>query len=404
MHFFYILFSLLFCSCVWESPSQDDRDFLPLDDSEYPYANIPRLVIETENFRQVRNKNDNIPARLQFYGENAPESEIIDLTIKGRGNSSFNMPKYGFKLSLKRKHPLLGMPPSKAWVLVANFRDKTQIKNFISFHLSHSLGDDYVVRSQFVELYLNRNYMGLYQLTEQVKVEKKRVRISPNGFLIEKTTSANENPHFTSNKKFLYDIKYPSNPSSEEITLLKKHIDEFESFIQSKKWTLSQLENWIDLEDFVRFYWIQELSKNLDGRFQRSIFITWERNGIIKMGPVWDFDLAYGIGMIGFTTSPRGWVIRKSGWYMWLWQNNEFATFASAYWQKNRQLFLDLLPFIDSTANMLSPAIANDNSRWPVMNTSENLYHEIAFENYPHAIDSLKQWIAQRIDWIDDNL
>lgn len=400
---FFVLPFLFASNCTWQNPNESTQA-LPLDDSEYPYAGVPRLVIETSNFAQIRDKENEIPAKIQIYGKSTPQSDIIDLTIKGRGNSSFNMPKFGFKLNLTKKQPLLGMPPSKDWALVANFRDKTQIKNVISYHLAESLGDDYVARTRFVELYLNRNYMGLYQLTEQIRVDKERVHISPNGFLIEKTTSTNGDPHFTSNNKFLYDIKHPSHPSSDEIMLIKNHIDEFESFIQSKKWTLPQLENWIDLEDFVRFYWIQEFSKNLDGNFQRSIYITYEQNDRIKMGPVWDFDLAYGIGMIGVTTTPNGWAIRKSGWYKWLWSNKEFSIYATEYWKKNRQTFFNLLSFIDNTANTLYPATTNDNYRWPVMNSDENPYHEKAFRNYTAAIDDLKKWILQRIYWIDDNL
>ena len=401
---FFVLIASLSLGCVWQNPNESAQT-LPLDDSEYPYAGVPRLVIETADFAQIRDKENKISAKMQIYGKETPQSDVIDLAIKGRGNSSFNMPKFGFKLNLTKKQPLLGMPPSKDWVLVANFRDKTQIKNVISYHLSESLGDDYVARTRFVELYLNRNYMGLYQLTEQVKVEKNRVHIAPGGFLIEKTTNSNEEPHFTSNNGFLFNIKYPPNPSNEETQKIKKIIDQFESFIQSKKWTLAQLEKWIDIEDFVRFYWVQEFSKNLDGKFQRSIYITREQNGRIKMGPVWDFDLAYGIGMVGTTTTPNGWTIRRSsGWYKWLWSNKDFSAYATEYWKKNKQTFFDLLSFIDYTSNTLYPAITNDNYRWPVMNTDENLYHEKAFENYTAAIDDLKNWILQRLYWIDSNL
>ena len=78
---------------MW-ADTEESPDFLPLDDSEYPYAGIPRLVIETANFTQVRDKETKIPAKMQIYGESAPESDVIDFTIRGRGNSSIGMSKY----------------------------------------------------------------------------------------------------------------------------------------------------------------------------------------------------------------------------------------------------------------------------------------------------------------------
>lgn len=68
--------------------------YIPLDDTEYPYAGIPRIVIETENRRAIKDRETEIPARLQIWGEKTPESEIMELTIRGRGNSSWTgMPK-----------------------------------------------------------------------------------------------------------------------------------------------------------------------------------------------------------------------------------------------------------------------------------------------------------------------
>lgn len=69
-------------------------DYLPLNDSEYPYAGIPRLVIKTNNLQTINDRDTKIPAKMQLWGESSPTSEVIDLTIKGRGNSSWlYMPK-----------------------------------------------------------------------------------------------------------------------------------------------------------------------------------------------------------------------------------------------------------------------------------------------------------------------
>ena len=95
-YFAILLLCASLCSCVWDNNS-NELDYLPLDDSSYPYAGLPRLVLETDNFVQIRNTETDVSAEMQFYGQNGPTSEIFNLTFKGRGHSSFTgMPKPSF--------------------------------------------------------------------------------------------------------------------------------------------------------------------------------------------------------------------------------------------------------------------------------------------------------------------
>ena len=97
------------------------------------------------------------------------------------------MPKHSYKLKFTEKQSLFGMPKDKEWALIANYADKTHLKNFITYKLANWLGDEYSPRTQFVELYLNRSYLGLYLLTETPKVSKNRINIpqTDDSFLIE---------------------------------------------------------------------------------------------------------------------------------------------------------------------------------------------------------------------------
>ena len=176
--------------CGWDSVSSN-RDFLPINDSEYPYANLPRIVIETENLKEVRNTEDYISASLQIYGKDSPNTSISHLKIRGRGTSSFNsMPKYSLKLKFDEKTKILDMPLETEWALISNSADKTLLKNFISLKLFSWLGGRDTPKSQFVELYLNRQYLGVYLLSETIKAGKNRVNLPKNNFsfLFEKTS------------------------------------------------------------------------------------------------------------------------------------------------------------------------------------------------------------------------
>ena len=143
------------------------------NDKEYPYANIPRIVIETENRTKIKDRETEIPAKLQIWGKKEAESEIVDLTIRGRGNSSWlYMPKKSYKIEFVKKQSMLGMPKDKDWALISNYADKTLMKNYLMYNLSAKLGAFYSPRCEFAELYLNGEYLGVYLLTETIKIGK----------------------------------------------------------------------------------------------------------------------------------------------------------------------------------------------------------------------------------------
>ena len=408
---FFVLLFLAFivnsCGTWGENSSQAaDSAYLPLDDSEYPYAGLPRLVIETENFRQINNKETKVPARLQFYGKNKPSSEILDLTIKGRGNSSFVMTKYGYKIKLAEKDSLLGMPKDKEWDLISNFRDRSLLRNYITYQLAGILGDEYFPKCEFIELYLNRQYLGIYLLVEHVKVSKNRVDIpkSDSSFLFEKTSATTtDGALFTSSLGYIFKFRQPKEPSEESKELLENHINDFEHFLQSKSiYKLDSIGKWINIDDFVRYYWIQEFSKNIDGH-RRSIFITWEKDSALKMGPVWDFDLGYG-SSADVKSGPEEWLIRKYGWDRYLFKNKDYESRVREYWKKNRSAFVATLDSIDSMSEKLERASANEFKKWPILeNDSRWPFHE-KFDSYQDAVDALKSWIEARIQWVDENI
>ncbi len=407
----FLFLSISSCS-IWseESATNFESAYLPLDDSEYPYAGLPRLVIETDNFRQINNKETKVPAHLQFYGKSKPSDHIQDLTIRGRGNSSFVMTKYGYKINLAEKNSMLGMPKDKEWDLVSNFRDKSMVQNYITYQLAGILGDEYHPQCKFLELFLNRQYQGIYLLVEHVKVSKNRINIAKNdsSFLFEKTTETSTNGVlFTSSLNYIFKFDQPKEPSIHSQELLENHINEFERFLQSKSiYNLDSIAQWIDIEDFIRYYWIQEFTKNIDGH-RRSIFLTWEKkdgiNTPIKMGPVWDFDLGYG-NSSDKKAVPDQWLIRNYGWNRFLFKNKEYKKRVKDYWKKNRAVFVATLDSIDSMSKKLAKASSNEFKRWPVLENDSGFPFFRKFSNYQEAVDAIKYWIEQRIQWIDENL
>lgn len=422
--FLYIItLGILLCSCVWDSNSGSD-EYLPLDDSQYPYAGLPRIVIETDDFAQIRDRETKHPARLQIYGESSPEGGIKDLTIRGRGNSSFVMTKYGIKLEFNDKEEMLGMPKNRDWALVSNFRDKSFLRNHITFQLANTLEAPYSPRSRFVELYLNKQYMGLYMLTEHIKVGKNRVNIPDNdsSFLVEKTMDKQGAPYADASYKELLDqgqkfyfktdvgrvfkIESPKKPSEDAFELIQKHFSDFERYMDSEGFEnhpIDSLAKWIDVNDFIRYYWIQEFSKNIDGSFRRSIFMTWQKGEPMKMGPVWDFDLAYGIGNEKMM-SPNDYYARTQSWYKMIFRNKAFKQAAQNYWKNHSSAFRAMRDSIPSIQEKISKAVLNDEKRWPILENDYDWPFVNTYPDHQSAVDSLKNWISQRAEWISSHL
>ncbi len=397
------LLALVLVSCdVCELPEKE-LSYLPLNDSEYPYRNIPRLLIETDDFYEIRDVVTEHPATMQIYGEKSPITEPLRLTVRGRGNSSFmGMPKTSIKMEFEKKQSLLGMPEHKDWALIANFADKTLLKNFIVYKMAEWIGMEYAPRTQFVDLYFNREYQGVYLLSETVKVHKNRVNI-PNddrNFLLEKSNDAKDDETYfvTDSLKTLLIVKSKNKNNPAAVDSLKSFINEFENALLKKD--RAYINSALDMDAFLKFYWLQEFTKNPDGNFHRSIFFTVLDNKTIQFGPVWDFDVAFG-NRESYT--PYDWYVRYCKWNYYI--LNDAATWKKAtdFWKTNRSIFVHLPDSISKYAKELEEATKNDFKRWPVLENDELWMFKEPYGSYGEAVDSLNSWIRQRIEWLDNH-
>lgn len=384
-----------------------NQSYLPLNDSEYPYAELPRIVIETENFNEIRDTETYKKASFQIYGEKNPESEVIPLQIRGRGNASFKMYKYSYKLKFNEKISLFGFPKDKEWNLIANAADKSLLMNFITFKLSKWLGSDYEPRATFVELYLNRNYLGVYLFTEQIKVSKNRVNIPKEGysFLLEKSNKEDSlKTHIKTKQHNLFVIRSPKEPTKQQKDSLLVHFNHWESYLEKGNFQSAQaISNWLDLDNYFRMYWIQEFSKNLDGAFKRSIFLTWQANDPIKFGPVWDFDMAYGNSEYASLQATSGWNVKNSGWNKYILKDSILWNKAIQYWNQKRDYFERTTDSLEIYYKMLQKASVNEFKRWPVLEYDNDWPLKGKYNSYHDAVNFLKNWISDRIKWIDEN-
>lgn len=398
-----------------ETSSAKIIDYLPIDDTEYPYAGIPRIVIETENYREIRDRETEIPAKLQIWGEHAPESEIMELTIRGRGNTSWtNMPKNSYKIEFANKQEILGMPKDRDWALITNYADKTLMRNYIAYKIGSQLDTYYAPHCKFVELYLNREYLGVYLFTETIKISKKRVNIPKNdySYIVEFDGKYKDGEQVIFSdilrKEKAFRIHTPKNATQASLDSIQSFIESFEEFLKNiKDGEDNNVEKWIDIDESIKYYWIQEFSKNPDtgiyNRFYTSVYFSLVLGEKIKMGPIWDFDLAFGNHPDDNIDLVKNWFIRTD-WYYYLFKDNSFKQKAQEYWTTHHEIFKSILDSIDTVKNYLEPASKNNFKRWNILRNTEEWLLKKSYSSYDEAVDDLKNWIIERLQWIDSQL
>ena len=405
-------------SSVKSSSKKSYPDSFKPNDKEYPYANIPRIVIYTENKQKIKDRETEIPAKLQIWGKKEAESEILDLTIRGRGNTSWEeMPKKSYKIEFEKKQSMLDMPKDKDWALIANYADKTLMRNYIAYRLSAALGVYYAPRCEFAELYLNDEYLGVYLLTETIKIAKNRVNIPENDFsyIVEadRKYKGNEQVVFSdilvpSENKKAFRVHAPKNASRATLDTVQRHIQTFETFLKNVKENEdNHVDDWIDVDESIKYYWVEEIPKNPDAGikegFFTSVYFTWVNGKKIKMGPVWDFDLAFGNYSWQPVNEISGWHNRVY-WYEYLFKDSLYRKKSYDFWKEQCSVIDEILNEIDLYKDKLKISAKNNFNRWDVLNSDEHFWHVKAYNSYDDAVDDLKSWIENRKEWINQNV
>ena len=284
----------------------DDVDSLtfedePLFESKDPYE-VFQLYVTTGDGNDVTSRDDYTDCHLSLNAQGAFTNFSANAQIRGRGNSSFLWyDKKPYRLKLIDKHKMLGLDKAKSWVLLANYRDVTDMMNTYVFELGRWLGLPYTNHTRYVELFLNGDYKGVYQLTEQIQQNKNRVDISEErGILISLDVDDGpaESPDATDNFwSAVYNmpvcVKYPDDEWATENTMDSvRHVFEIlENAIKAHDY--EQVSQLLDIPSFIKYLQIQEFIYNVELSAPRSIFMHKDGDGKWVMGPLWDFDAGY---------------------------------------------------------------------------------------------------------------
>lgn len=398
---FIIILALNLSGCL-----NNGVDSIGENSSTLPEGDVPVLSINIDGSKQVSDisKWGYLDATYSLTG-GGMDIKGEKLGIKGRGNSSWKLPKKPFNLKLKEKTDLLGMGSSKKWALLANYWDKTLLRNYLTLNMAKDMGMQYTSDCRFVDLYINGYYRGNYLLTEKIEISENSVNIGKDGLLFELDERHSHNTENT------YDT-----PKNVHITIKEPKEDKLSGEIQrSVENRIAEAEDsfnkgydvyskYIDVESFVDWYIVNEFVKNYDSKFVNSCYAYMNQGGKLHMGPVWDYDTCLGNQNTGDDTqNPVGWHVYQSAWYNDLTWDDTFWEMVKQRWTEIRQqgIIDNMHKNIEEASAYIEKSRNSNFEEWPDAMYYTELRGRDSKFTYQEEIKHLENWIKDRTNWMD---
>jgi hypothetical protein len=338
---------------------------------------------------------------------------------------------------------LMDMPKESDWILNANYTDKTFCRNAMAYQVWQNMGH-YATRYKFAEMVLNGQYKGIYVFSEKIKRNKNRVNIAKlkpdqnsgdevtGGYIIKVDkftgsggsgwTSPYPPYNHQNDQTIFFQYEYPK---QEDITIQQKnyiqsYVTNFEASLKNPNFadTVNGYRKYAIESTFIDYFLVNELSKNVDG-YRLSTFLHKQRDsegGKIRMGPVWDFDIAWHNANYCGGDVTSGWAFefpcpddywQVPFWWSRLMEDPLYVDHLSCRWEYLRQNSLSNAWFdnyIDSVAFLLNEAQQRNFVTWPILGIYVWPNPWPFPPTYSGEISALKTWMHNRLAWLDQNM
>lgn len=388
------------------------------------------MHITTEGGGGVYDKEEWINCHFSIDGKGEYSDYSGTGRIRGRGNSSwawYDKKPYKFKLDSKSK--LLGLEKAKNWNLLANYRDVTDMMNVFAFEAARFMGMPNTNHTRFVEVFLDEEYIGLYQLTEKIEVAKNRVEIDEvDGIMVSfdqddgPSLSPDATDNFTSSVYSLpMCVKYPDDPDAATVQAIKDDFAVVEKAIKSHDYAL--VATLVDIPSFIGILQLHEYLYNVEIDAPRSIYAYKDKDGKYVFGPVWDWDAGYDFDWSDMTTGHTffsdyreliygtdpvkgtGAAYNINKFWRDMFANSTFvAEYKKAWSEKSADLFL--APWAETSKYIAAlteeNAYGRDIDRWPLTSSSGDWWNHTVTTFLPsEEIAKMSSWLKKRKQYLD---
>ena len=376
------------------------------------------LGLSEANFEAFK-KKEKINATLSVFSKDNPLADA-SLTIKGRGNSSwFNAPKKSYTIKFEKKQEFLGFASNKSFALIANYFDKTLLRNITAYSLAKKVFTkmSWAPSAKTVHLFIDGVYQGLYSAVETVKIADNRVNIKDisdfvssqettnfedYGFILEVNERKDENFNFDSVKGVPFSLKEPDGKDLNKDICNK--IEEKTKLVEEKLYQGDFSD--IDLYSFADWWIVEELAKNTDSQFYSSCYMNFDpADKKFHMGPVWDFDLGFGNNGVDVKTEGFQADEAQNGanWILELRKSEEFKNIVKERWNTCKPLIESYFSgeYEENLSNIKKDVDVNF-IRWPILGKSvwKAPNDCESRTTYDSEVEYFKTWKDNRIQWL----
>lgn len=411
-----------------------DRNGITLD---YPIEvnrtvyELPVVNLYLANGADVSTVDRDIYSEMAMYidcsGASGFEStDLIYGGIHGRGHSTWMWEKKPYRIKLNEKAELLGLPSNKDWILLSNYCDESLIRNIVAYDMGRELDSFVWTPTQYsVDLFVNGEYRGVYALGEQREIAKSKINLTEDptdpdrGYLIEVGGADGEGlingiDKFHVKSKSVTNCTFidpkPADMTDEQRRFIIDYVNAADSAIVNG----GNYEEYIDVDSFADWIIIHELTCNLDSCFRRSCYFTKDRGGKLKMGPIWDFDLAFGNFVMDdsyYTWFTIGSDDEDSyiyvNWCNYLMANERFRSRIRERWFEVRDKLLAAAEeSIDRNAALVSRSQTENYKLWDTLGkkTGYQSWATANLQTYDEQVEYLRNFIKNRAAWIDAHI
>lgn len=367
-------------------------------------SGLPIVMINTPNGGSINTKETWIEkSTMVIYESDGTvnfDSGNDYMNIRGRGNSTWSYSKKPYNIKLNTKTAILGMPKHKRWCLLANYIDRTLMRNAVAFELAKMTSMDWTPNGRFVELVLNGKPAGNYYLCEAIRIDKNRVNInemSPNdisgdaitgGYILELDSYYDAEWKFkTSYYRMPVNVKQPDDEdmNSQQLSYIKSYYNAAEKELYNG--SLEGFAKYVDLNSLIDWYLLNEAIYNPELKHPKSSYMHKDKNGKLFMGPAWDHDWE--------TFTPHSSLKNADTmWFAALFQIPEFKQLVKERWNKLKGPFTSIASFIEDTRKEIRTSWEYNFTIWPSITNSVN--GDISL-GYDAAVNRLKNSFLDRV-------
>jgi hypothetical protein len=378
---------------------------------------LPIVSVNTKDNAPILSKDDYVDGDVRILGDLTAPIFSGTMRIKGRGNATWRNEKKPYRIKLDNKAEVLGMPEDKDWVLLAEYTDKSLLRNTYAFELSKLVGLPWTPRFRHVEFFKNGIYQGTYLLGEHVKDGKNRADIKKDGFLIEEDGYWAQEPLWFKSSLTYYTFKYPDpddiSGTHADYLYIKNLMIEFEAALYSNNFADPEIgyRKYIDVDNFVLWYLVQETLGNVD---PNPYFALESRSSKLKKYPVWDSDWSLGLTTEEWParspeTSSLAYLADRFYWqnrlyYNQLFKDPYFVNLVKEQWQHMKLEWVPALERkMDEKKEQIRYAQKENFNRWNLLGqyTGLGLVH---FATWEEEVAYTKTFLKRRVAWLDTQI